>query len=39
LALFVLALLGDVVPEWRAGVSRLFDRLANVKEPVEAAAS
>jgi hypothetical protein len=37
LALLVLALLGDVVPGWRAVVSRLFDRLEDPERPVEAA--
>ena len=37
LGLFVLALLGDVVPGWRAVVSRLFDRLEDPERPVEAA--
>ncbi len=38
LGLFVLALLGDLLPGWRAPVSRLFDRLEGGEGCVEAAA-
>ncbi len=36
LGLFVLALLGSVVPGWRARVSRLFDRLESREGRMEA---
>jgi hypothetical protein len=39
LGLFVLALLGDLLPGWGEHVSRLFDRLGSRQEPLEAAAS
>ncbi len=32
LGLLVLALLGDVLPGWRVGVSRLFDRLGGTAD-------
>ncbi len=35
LGLFLLALLGDVSPAWRARVSRLFDRFDRVDDPME----
>ncbi len=37
LGLFLLALLGDVWPAWRARVSRLFDRLEGRNDLMEAA--
>ncbi len=39
LGLFLLALLGDVSPAWHAPVSRLFDRLERLEDPMEAAVS
>ncbi len=36
LGLFVVALLGDLLPGWRARVSRLFDRLDGRGGPAEA---
>ena len=39
LGLLVLALLGEVSSRWRARVSRLFDRLEDQDNPMEAGAS
>ncbi len=39
LALTALALLGDASPAWRARVSRLFDRLDGLEDPMNAAVS
>ncbi len=39
LGLLVLALLGDLVPGWRAPVSRLFDRLEGREGRMEAGVS
>ncbi len=37
--LAALAILGDVAPAWRARVSRLFDRLEGLEDPMKAAVS
>ncbi len=39
LTLGALALLGDVSSAWRARVSRVFDRLERLEDPMEAAVS
>ncbi len=39
LGLLVLSLLGDLVPGWRALVSRLFDRLEGLEGRMEAGVS
>ncbi len=39
LMLAALALLGDVSPAWRARMSRLFDRLEGLEDPMKAAVS
>jgi uncharacterized membrane protein YesL len=39
LTLAALAVLGDVWPAWRARVSRLFDRLEGLEDPMNAPVS